>query len=386
MTDQASTDDGSGGTSLAFVELRSNLAYARDLVRGGQNLELLQVQAFDVADLYRAAWVQAVAALDQWVHRELYDRALGFALNVDVPRPRKFLTLKIPMQLFEDVHHHAKTLPEVFESHLRNQFGYLSFQQPDKIKDALAHVTDVQLWPAVAKRLTDEHGAAVKPDDVQGTLRDIVGRRNRIAHEADRDPNQVHAKQAITAQATSDAIEHIQRTAAAILHVMGPSPAEVERSHATTPVSTDRREPSKNELYQQFWTRFRAIVRSHGWSKAAPPAQYWWDLPSGVTGVSWMVAFTTFGCRSELNFNDPDAAVNLARWEALAVRSAQIIDHFGDDLIFDELPNNKSCRIETRLIGPSIEDRERWSDILLWMEDTQVRLRAAIDAVGGVPH
>ncbi|HTI23494.1 MAG TPA: hypothetical protein VL652_21040 [Kutzneria sp.] len=35
--------------------------------------------------------------------------------------------------------------------------------------------------------------------------------------------------------------------------------------------------------------------------------------------------------------------------------------------------------------GPSITDQQRWPDILLWMEDTQLRLRAAIDAVGGVP-
>ena len=117
---------------MAFHEFGNNLAYARDLVRGGQHLEHLQVGAFDVADLYRAAWVQAVSALDQWVHRELYDRALGFALNVDVPRPARFLTIKIPMRLFEDVHHHAHTLREVFASHLHDQFGHLSFQAPEK--------------------------------------------------------------------------------------------------------------------------------------------------------------------------------------------------------------------------------------------------------------
>lgn len=64
-----------GWATVAFAELVSNLGYARDLVRGGQYLEQLQVGAFDVADLYRAAWVQAVSALDHWVHCELYDRA-----------------------------------------------------------------------------------------------------------------------------------------------------------------------------------------------------------------------------------------------------------------------------------------------------------------------
>lgn len=361
---------------MAFTELRGNLAYARNLVSGGRHLEHLQVGAFDVADLYRAAWVQAVSALDHWVHREVYDRALGFALNVAVPRPKRFLALKIPMQMFEDVHHHSQTLPEVFAAHLRAQFGHLSFQAPDKIKEALAHVAEVQLWPEVARRLSD----GTTSDQVQSLLKEIVGRRNRIAHEADRDPAQVHDKQAITAQATSEVIEHVQRIATAILHVIGPPPAAPSAEAPAVSL-----EQSRNELYRQFWTRFQPFVQRHGWSNSAPPPQNWWDLPGGVTGASWVVSFTQFGCRSELAFQHPDAATNLARWEVLADRSAEIIDRFGDDLVFDELPNNKACRIETRLIGPAITDQDRWPDLLRWMEDTQLRLRAAIDAVGGVP-
>ena len=373
MAERASTGDEAGWTTVAFTELRSNLEYARNLVKGAQQMENLQVGAFDVADLYRAAWVQAVSALDHWVHREVYDRALAFALNVGVPRPKRFLALKIPMQMFEAVHHHEEALTEVFAAHLRAQFGYLSFQQPEKIKEALLHVSEVSLWPEVARRIPD-----MTAEQVQAQLRDIVGRRNRIAHEADRDPAQVHDKQEITAQATSEVIEHIQRVATAILHAIG-KPLEA------TPQPVERKPESKNELYRQFWTTFQPFVQRHGWSNSAPPPQHWWDLPGGVTGTSWVVSFTQFGCRSELYFQHPDAATNLARWEVLAVRSPDIIEHFGDELIFDELPGQKACRIETRLIGPSVTEQDRWPDLLRWMEDTQLRLRAAIDAVGGVP-
>jgi hypothetical protein len=54
-------------------------------------------------------------------------------------------------------------------------------------------------------------------------------------------------------------------------------------------------------------------------------------------------------------------------------------------LIFDELPRNKGCRIEIRLHGVAVDQRDRWPDIRRWMEDTQVRLRSAVAAVGGVP-
>ncbi|MFL6140694.1 MAG: hypothetical protein ACJ72N_02345 [Labedaea sp.] len=123
--------------TVALAELQSNLGYARDLVRGGQHLERLQVGAFDVADLYRAAWVQSVSALDHWIHHELYDRAMRFVLNAGVARPARFLRLEIPMSLFEDVHHHSKTMREAFETYLHSQFGHQSFQAPEKIKQTL---------------------------------------------------------------------------------------------------------------------------------------------------------------------------------------------------------------------------------------------------------
>ena len=74
--------------TAAFGELCDNLDYARNLVRGGRYLERLKVGAFDVADLYRAAWAQAVSALDHWIHRELYDRALVFAVQAALRNER----------------------------------------------------------------------------------------------------------------------------------------------------------------------------------------------------------------------------------------------------------------------------------------------------------
>ncbi len=53
-------------TTQAFQELHRNLQYAHGLVAGGRYLQALGVRAFDVTDLYRSAWVLAVAALDHW--------------------------------------------------------------------------------------------------------------------------------------------------------------------------------------------------------------------------------------------------------------------------------------------------------------------------------
>jgi hypothetical protein len=380
MVNPAETSDEPVWKTSSFEEFQRNLDYARNLVKGGRHLERLQVGAFDVADLYRAAWVQAVSALDHWVHRELYDRALGFALDASAPRPQKFLKLRIPLSLFEDVQHHAKDLRIAFAGYLRDQFGWQSFQSPDKIREALSHVSEVQLWPDVAAWITAQTDSAVSATQVQDGLRQIVGRRNRIAHEADRDPEQTHAKRSISADDASEAIATIDRLATAIVHVIGPPaamPSEDEDDETPTAASTGS---ARQMLYREFWARFVPIARHRAWSKASPTADHWFSMPTGTSGISWVVSFAKFGCRSERYFGTPDPAVNLARWQELADRREDITGRFGDDLLFDDLPARKSCRIETRLLGPTVDDVDHWPDVLRWMEDTQVRLREAVGA------
>jgi hypothetical protein len=207
-------------TTAAFSEMRRNLDYARDLVRGGRYLQRLQVGAFDVADLYRAAWVQAVSAVDHWIHRELYDRASAFASRVSADRPAKFLRIEVPMSLLEAVLHGSAAMEDVFRSHLRSQFGHLSFQHPDKIKYAISFVSDVSLWPSVAEQLGEEHTSK----SVQDRLIDIVKRRNRIAHETDRDHQAGGVRASIADGEVIDTIDWLEQVATAIFEVIGPPP------------------------------------------------------------------------------------------------------------------------------------------------------------------
>lgn len=207
----------------ALREFRANMDYARGLVRGGQHLERLRVGAFDVADLYRSAWVQAVSALDHWVHSELYDRALGLALQVSEERPARFLKIEVPMSLLEDVLHHSGSLEERFRDHLKSRFGYTSYQNPEKIKEAFAYVSDVPLWESVAKHLSQD-GESWTHQSVRYRISQIMNRRNLIAHAADRDP--VTGKRtAIQHREATETIDWLEQVAVAISHVVGPPPA-----------------------------------------------------------------------------------------------------------------------------------------------------------------
>lgn len=214
-------------TPAAFEQFQQNLEYARQLVDGGRNLERLAVGSFDVTDLYRAAWTQAVAALDHWVTREIVDRAVGLALTPDVPRPDKFNNLSIPVELFEKVHHHDEPLGEMFRTHLERHFSFKTFQNPEKIKEGFAHVSEVNLWVRVAEVLTGQDARnPITADGVRTRLREIAWRRNNIAHTADHDSDRPGQKTPITADEAEATIGWLETMAIAIQLALGDSRPE----------------------------------------------------------------------------------------------------------------------------------------------------------------
>ncbi|MDO9354423.1 MAG: DUF4268 domain-containing protein, partial [Solirubrobacteraceae bacterium] len=141
-------------------------------------------------------------------------------------------------------------------------------------------------------------------------------------------------------------------------------------------------------LYRQFWTLFEPLAKERGWTRASPPAANWWSMSAGGGGNAWSTSWATFGARVELYLGHRDADVNLHRLRLLDQHRDEIQGAFGDvDTVhFDELPHAQACRIEVRNEdGRSIGDQSSWQNTIDWMVDRGERLRAAVDAVGGVP-
>ncbi|MEU8125253.1 MGMT family protein [Spirillospora sp. NPDC049024] len=223
-----------------FDQFQQNISYARQLIQGGQNLEHLKVGAFDVTDLYRAAWSQAVAAIDHWVTREIVDRGVVLALRPGTPRPAKFDKLTMPVALFEKIHHHSEPLAELFRAYLEREFEYKTFQSPEKIQEGFAHVSEVKLWVKVAEILTDQDPRSpVTSDEVRARMREIARRRNNIAHTADHNPDQPDQKLPITADEAEETIAWLESIALAIQQALGdPVPPTIDYNAAPAEAGT----------------------------------------------------------------------------------------------------------------------------------------------------
>lgn len=133
----------------------------------------------DYSDLLRWRWAQSVSVLDKFIHDivrigmvEIYEgrrvptrKYLGFPLN-----------LSVHTQMV-DAKHDAVLL---FDQQITIKNGFLSFQDPDKISDALSYIWDEShKWKCIADKL------GFPEPDVRTQLKNISIRRNQIVHEGD---------------------------------------------------------------------------------------------------------------------------------------------------------------------------------------------------------
>lgn len=149
-------------------------------------------------------------------------------------------------------------------------------------------------------------------------------------------------------------------------------------------------EPSeKSRLYWDFWEscRTRVLEEHPGWSRARSSTRNsWFTMSGGTSGVTFSMAFTRQGLGVQIVFEDPDPNVNDARFEALHAQRALFEEAAGTPIVWEELDGRKSTRVSTYSeTFTNVARADQWPAMVTWLLDQQIRLRRALDAVGGVP-
>ncbi len=170
----------------------------------------LTTAAVDASDLLRAQVVLAVSALDFYVH-EITVRGM-----VEVFEGRKRQTeafLKYRVSVGSVALGMSTQSSSWFESEVRERHSYLSFQQPDKVADAIRLFSDAILWREVALLM------ATSERNVKDQLKLIIDRRNKIAHEADLDPSYPHTRWPIKSSDVEQSV-HFPRSLCESIHTI----------------------------------------------------------------------------------------------------------------------------------------------------------------------
>lgn len=192
----------------AYTQFLANTDKAVNLVNLAKVLDDMTSSAIDVSDIYRAAIVQVVSALDQFIHEIV---RVGLLEIYKGTRKETASSANFPIPLSAVM---QGAIDEYWlDQRIRHMHSWKAFQDPDKIAEAIALICPTGLWDKVGKIIESE-AKTLRID-----LKAIVDRRNQIAHEADMHPINIGEYWPITRKDTENTIEKIKSVASAILDV-----------------------------------------------------------------------------------------------------------------------------------------------------------------------
>lgn len=194
----------------AYKQFQDNLTYARHLGGIYQALRAQTTSALDLSDIIRAELVMAVSALDHYIH-ELTRIGMCEIVTGKRAASKNFSKFSVSLEkVLEGFSDPAN--PKWLDDEVRLKLGWQSFQQPDKVADAIRLFADKNVWEAL------EADLGIPAADLKALLSEIVDRRNKIAHEADIDPASGQ-RRPIDEKKVQGYVEYVEKLGEAILRV-----------------------------------------------------------------------------------------------------------------------------------------------------------------------
>lgn len=149
-----------------FIHLTTNLGFNED----------------DVSDILRSEIVYAMSSLDRLIH-DLVKKGMVDTFNgLRIPTSA-YKNFSITIQQYDEFN--SATVPpagHLFEHAISQKHKYLSFQEPNKISEALSLIWDeTHKWQRIATTI------GTSQSNLKTELKNIVIRRNQIVHESDFD-------------------------------------------------------------------------------------------------------------------------------------------------------------------------------------------------------
>jgi hypothetical protein len=156
----------------------------------------------DLSDILRSALVLAVSAVDHYVH-EIVRIGWMFSQQKRSSTPA-FSRFEVPMATVGE----ALSLPSTtdwLDTEIRRRHGWQSFQRSAKLADAIRLISEIQLWDEVAKKIGTTAALVKEQLDL------IASRRDKVAHEADRDPSAPGSRWPIDEALVEDATDFLDK-------------------------------------------------------------------------------------------------------------------------------------------------------------------------------
>lgn len=142
-------------------------------------LENVVKPPIDFSDILRWQWAQSVSALDKLIHDLVRIGMVQIYIGNRVATS-KYQAFTLPLETHSQILQNPNTAILLFEKQIFLKLGFLSFQDPEKIADALSFIWDEpHKWDKISVPL------GMSEADAKTKLKNISIRRNQIVHEGD---------------------------------------------------------------------------------------------------------------------------------------------------------------------------------------------------------
>lgn len=166
---------------------------------------------FDYSDLLRWQWAQGVSALDKFIHDIVRAGMLEIYMGKREATPR-WSSFPISIELHQQMQDNPAGACMLLESEILRKHSFLSFQDPDKIAEALSFIwNEPHKWQVLSAKM------GMDEKFVRTYLKNISIRRNQIVHEGDYSSLHLQ-RQLISEQDTKAVLDFISKLAEAIFN------------------------------------------------------------------------------------------------------------------------------------------------------------------------
>ncbi|AFD00726.1 hypothetical protein Mtc_1986 [Methanocella conradii HZ254] len=196
----------------ALNQFQENITRVRSLGSLYKRIRNQTTSILDLSDILRAELVLGVSALDQYIH-EITRIGMIEAYKNNRNQTDAFKKFDCSLENIIQSHQDPSTITWL-DNEIRKKHGWLAFEQPDKIADAIRLISDVKLWEEVSVLINKN------PQDTKDKLKEIVIRRNKIAHEADIDHSHPNTLWPIDEKYVDESINFIEQIVNAIHNVI----------------------------------------------------------------------------------------------------------------------------------------------------------------------
>ncbi|MBD2625693.1 HEPN domain-containing protein [Trichormus variabilis] len=204
----------------AIEQFRTNISRVRDLVAIYSILENQTAGRLVFSDILRAAFLLNVSALDYYIH-EVVRMGMLEIYCLQRPPTKAFSSFKISLSSTHNILNGLNIDSSWLDNEIRVQHSYKSFQQSEKISDAIKLISDKKLWEEVSKEM-EINAKSIKQNVkiIKDRIDSIVERRNKIAHEADIDPSFPGKRKDISEVFVIEAVDFIEQVVEIIHKVL----------------------------------------------------------------------------------------------------------------------------------------------------------------------